>query len=223
MQAQPQTQPTIEIRSSNRRRKSGVAYWENGRIVVVVPGRMSRSASETFAKQLAEGLLSRSATRHASDGALAARAAELGDRYFDGVRPASIRWSTRQLKRWGSCSLHSREIRIAARLQTVPEWVLDAVIVHELAHLIEANHTARFYSLTARYERHDEAHVYLDGFGHGLTSAGYPVSTEEAADVPGTAAPGPGRGVDPASEPAEHPNGEIAACAWHRVAGRPAR
>jgi predicted metal-dependent hydrolase len=89
----------------------------------------------------------------------------------------------RQQQRWGSCSLHSREIRIASRLQTVPEWVLDGVIVHELAHLLEAGHTARFHELANRYPRQAEAHTYLDGFGHGLTTAGFPLDpdAEEAS------------------------------------------
>jgi predicted metal-dependent hydrolase len=145
---------------------------------------------------LVKQLLERTGRRHASDAGLAARAAALADHYLDGIRPSSIRWSSRQQRRWGSCSLHSREIRIASRLQTVPEWVLDGVIVHELAHLLEAGHTARFHEIANRYPRQGEAHTYLDGFGHGLTTAGFLVSAEED-DAPEEAA-------------ADH----VAACAW---------
>ena len=91
----------------------------------------------------------------------AARAAVLADQYLGGIRPSSIRWSTRQQRRWGSCSLHSREIRIASRLQTVPEWVLDGVIVHELTHLLEAGHTARFPLSTEE----DDVPAEVDGDG----------------------------------------------------------
>jgi hypothetical protein len=181
----PNVKPEVEIRSSARRRKTGVAFWEGGRIVVVVPERMSRSARDGFAEQLVKQLLQRSGRRHASDDGLASRASFLADRFLDGIRPASIRWSTRQQRRWGSCSLHSRDIRIASRLQTVPEWVLDGVIVHELAHLLEAGHTARFHELANRYPRQAEAHIYLDGFGHGLTTAGFPVGAEEAGSAEG--------------------------------------
>jgi len=193
----PNTKPEVEIRSSARRRKTGVAFWEGGRVVVVVPERMSRAARDSFAEQLAQQLLRRSGRRHASDAGLAARAVALGDQYLDGVRPSSIRWSTRQQRRWGSCSLHSREIRIASRLQTVPEWVLDGVIIHELAHLLEAGHTARFHELANRYPRQVEAHTYLDGFGHGLTTAGFPVRAEEDDDVR----------VEPEAD-------GVAACSW---------
>ncbi|MGD0943771.1 MAG: M48 family metallopeptidase [Acidimicrobiales bacterium] len=177
----PNVTPEVEIRTSARRRKTGVAFWEGGRVVVVVPERMSRAARDVFAEQLVKHLLRRSGRRHASDAGLEARAALLADRYLGGVRPSSIRWSTRQQRRWGSCSLHSREIRIASRLQTVPEWVLDGVIVHELAHLLEAGHTARFHELANRYPRQAESHTYLDGFGHGLTTAGFPLSGEQGA------------------------------------------
>jgi predicted metal-dependent hydrolase len=192
----PNVTPEVEIRASARRRKTGVAFWEGGHVVVVVPERMSRATRDSFADQLVKQLLERTGRRHASDAGLAARAAALADRYLDGIRPSSIRWSSRQQRRWGSCSLHSREIRIASRLQTVPEWVLDGVIVHELVHLLEAGHTARFHEIADRYPRQREAHTYLDGFGHGLTTGGFPISTEE----------------DDASEEAAADH--VAACGW---------
>ena len=193
---EPNATPEVEIRTSARRRKTGVAFWEGGRVVVVVPERMSRAGREVFAEQLVSHLLKRSGRRHASDAGLEARAGLLADEYLDGIRPASIRWSSRQQRRWGSCSLHSREIRIASRLQTVPEWVLDGVIVHELTHLLEAGHTARFYELANRYPRQAEAHIYLDGFGHGLTTAGFPIGVGREA------------GADEAGSK------DVAACAW---------
>ncbi len=191
----PNVAPEVEIRTSARRRKTGVAFWEAGHVVVVLPERMSRSARAGFADQLVNQLLQRTGRRHASDAGLATRAATLADQYLGGVRPSSIRWSTRQQRRWGSCSLQTREIRIALRLKTVPEWVLDGVIVHELAHLLEAGHTARFHEIANRYPRQREAHTYLDGFGHGLTTAGLPVASEDAGPL-GDAADG------------------VAACAW---------
>jgi hypothetical protein len=183
----PNVTTEVEIRTSARRRKTGVAFWEGGHVVVVVPERMSRATRDGFADQLVRQLLERTGHRHASDAGLAERAAVLGEQYLGGVLPSSIRWSSRQQRRWGSCSLHSREIRIASRLQTVPEWVLDGVIIHELAHLLEAGHTARFHEIANRYPRQREAHTYLDGFGHGLTTAGFPLGAE-ADDAPGDAA-----------------------------------
>ena len=108
----------------------------------------------------------------------------LGRRYLDGVAPASIRWSSRQRSRWGSCSLHSREIRISDRLRVVPEWVLDGVIVHELAHLLVPDHSPRFRALERRYPRQGDAEVFLSGFALGLRS-GEPTPGELATDGSG--------------------------------------
>jgi predicted metal-dependent hydrolase len=53
-------------------------------------------------------------------------------------------------------------------LRTVPGWVLDAVLVHELAHLVEPTHSARFRRLADRYPRMREADTFLAGFTLGL-------------------------------------------------------
>ena len=49
----------------------------------------------------------------------------------------------------------------------VPDWVLDAVVVHELAHLLEPSHNARFRRLASRFPRMEEADVFLAGFTLG--------------------------------------------------------
>jgi predicted metal-dependent hydrolase len=103
----------------------------------------------------------------ASDTDLASRAGQLADRYLDGVRPSSIRWVTNQRSQWGSCTSATGEIRISDRLRVVPGWVLDAVLVHELAHLVEPNHSPRFRALVDRYSRSREADIFLDGFSLG--------------------------------------------------------
>ena len=46
--------------------------------------------------------------------------------------------------------------------------MLDAVLVHELAHLVHPDHSAAFHALADRYERQAEASVFLDGFALGL-------------------------------------------------------
>lgn len=95
---------------------------------------------------------------------LVARARDLAARH--GLRePRSIRWSTRQSRRWGSCSTTTGEILISHRLTEVPPWVLDYVIVHELAHLVEAGHSAAFHELVDRYPLTERAIGYLEAFG----------------------------------------------------------
>ncbi|MHB8246539.1 MAG: M48 metallopeptidase family protein [Acidimicrobiales bacterium] len=166
----------VEIRVSNRRAKSSQAHLENGKVVVVVPSRMTVADREEVAARLALRMLDPSKRRRiASDRDLERRAHQLADRYLDGVRPASIRWVTNQARRWGSCTPSTGTIRLSSRLRSVPDWVLDAVIVHELAHLLEASHSRYFNALVERYERHCEADAYLLGFEHGASTGSMPL------------------------------------------------
>ncbi|HXY45771.1 MAG TPA: M48 family metallopeptidase [Acidimicrobiales bacterium] len=170
--------PEVEIRPSTRRRKTATAHYERGRIVVLVPARLTLVERQALADRLVDRLLQRTSRSVASDEALVVRAAHLGDRYLEGVRPRSIRWSANQHRRWGSCTPSTRDIRISSRLQVVPDWVLDSVIVHELAHLLEASHSARFHELATRYPRLAEADAYLLGYSLGISAASWPLACE---------------------------------------------
>jgi hypothetical protein len=160
-------QPEVEVRISTRRRKSAGAFWSEGRVVVVLPAAMPRSARAEMVDELVRRVLNYRPHVAASDTDLATRAAQLADRYLDGVRPSSVRWVANQDSQWGSCTYGSAAIRISDRLRVVPGWVLDAVLVHELAHLLEPNHSPRFRALADRYARSQEADIFLDGFSLG--------------------------------------------------------
>jgi hypothetical protein len=167
--ATPPGWPEVEIRVSARRRKTSEARWVGGRIVVSLPAHLSGEAREKTIAWLVDRLVAKHPLRTAiGDSELMARAEALSDRYRIGARPTSVRWVTNQMARWGSCSYHSGEIRISHRLRSVPEWVLDAVLVHELAHLVHPNHSPAFHQLANRYRRHDEAGLFLAGYGLGL-------------------------------------------------------
>ena len=160
--------PDVEVRVSTRRKKTAGAHWEGDRIVVVVPSHLRGAARDDMVEHLTRRLARHRPHLHASDADLEARALGLGRTYLDGVAPSSIRWATNQTKRWGSCTMATREIRISSRLKAAPQWVLDAVIVHELAHLIEPNHSPRFRELEARYPRRRDADLFLEGYHLGL-------------------------------------------------------
>ena len=197
----PDTAPPVDVRVSSRRKKTAGAHWEGDRIVVVVPAHLRGSARDAMVAELSRRLATQRPLLHASDTDLADRAAMLGRRYLDGVAPASIRWSSRQRSRWGSCSLHSREIRISDRLRVVPVWVLDSVIVHELAHLLVPDHSPRFRALEHRYPRHADAELYLSGFALGLRSGDVGSGDVGSGDV------GSSAGAKRAAPPDEDPGG----------------
>jgi predicted metal-dependent hydrolase len=93
---------------------------------------------------------------------LTGRAEALAARY-DLPRPASITWVGNQQRRWGSCTPVDGTIRISDRLARFPTWVLDYVIVHELAHLAEPGHGKAFHALVDRYPRAERARGFLMG------------------------------------------------------------
>jgi predicted metal-dependent hydrolase len=168
--AQPPGWPEVEVRVSARRRKTSEARWVGGRIVVSLPAHLSGAAREKTIAWLVDRLVAKHPLRRAiGDAELMARCETLSDRYRIGARPTSVRWVTNQMSRWGSCSFHSGEIRISHRLRSVPEWVLDAVLVHELAHLVHPNHSPAFHQLANGYPRHKDAGIFLAGYGLGLT------------------------------------------------------
>lgn len=102
--------------------------------------------------------------RRPSDEQLLVRAADLSRRFLGGLaKPVSIAWVTNQNSRWGSCTPADGTIRISGRVKGMPSWVLDYVILHELAHLIQPGHGEEFWSLLERYPRTERARGYLEG------------------------------------------------------------
>ncbi len=128
-----------------------------GVIRVSVPASMSKAEEEVYVNHLVEKLERKYRSDHID---LDARATKLA-RVHDLPRPNSVQWSPNQRSRWGSCSVRARDIRISTRLADCPSWVLDYVLVHELAHLVEYNHGPAFDALVARYPKAERAKGYL--------------------------------------------------------------
>ena len=152
----------IEVRRSPRRKKTISAEIVGDALVVSMPDRLSRAEEQEWVEVMSKRMSERARRdRLNSDGDLARRAARLADRYLDGIRPGSISWVTNQSSRWGSCTPEDGTIRISLALASYPEWVRDYVIVHELAHLIQPNHSARFWKLVHRYKLTERARGFL--------------------------------------------------------------
>ncbi|MFE2656574.1 MULTISPECIES: M48 family metallopeptidase [unclassified Brevibacterium] len=156
----------IVVRRSARRKKTIAVSKEIDTYVLSAPTRYSVESNIASLTDLFNRL---AAKDHSSAADLAEIAEELSCRYFGGrLRPASIRWVTNQnLSRWASTTTSSGDIRISHRLQSVPRWVLETVIVHELAHLQIGPHSKEFHALADRHPRQAEAKLYLDGFSAG--------------------------------------------------------
>ena len=176
----------VEVRRSARRRRTVTAYRELGRTVVLIPAAFSPAEERRWVAQMVAKLQTREERRRRSlggDDELMARARALSAAHLDGAaEPASVRWVDNQHRRWGSCTPADRSIRLSSRLRSMPEYVVDYVLVHELAHLLEAGHDERFWALVARYPRAERARGFLEGVELAST-AGEAAGEPTAADV----------------------------------------
>jgi len=172
----------VEVRRSTRRRRTATAYRDRDTIVVLIPARVSRGEEQALVADLVGRVLARERRRAApvTDGDLQGRAEALAAHYLAGPdgppRPAAVRWVTNQQQRWGSCTPTSGVIRLSHRLQAMPAWVVDYVLVHELVHLLEPAHGPEFQRLVERYPQAERAEGFLQGF---LAGAG------QASEAPG--------------------------------------
>ncbi|SDP83929.1 hypothetical protein SAMN04487905_11061 [Actinopolyspora xinjiangensis] len=161
-------EPQVEVRRSKRRKQTVSAYRDGGKVVVLLPARMTRAEEKHWVDEML-GRLRRSETRRKSparnsDEALMDRCAELSRRYLDGrAVPEGVRWVAPMRTRWASCTPTEGTIRVSRRLREVPSWVLDYVLVHELSHLLVPGHGSDFWEWVNRYPRTERAIGYLEG------------------------------------------------------------
>ncbi|MFB7059111.1 M48 metallopeptidase family protein [Streptomyces vinaceus] len=161
--ADPQ-QRAVEVRRSARRRRTVSAYREGDRTVVLIPARMSEAEERRWVGVMLDKLAAQESKRTLGDAELTERAERLSEQYFGArARPRSVRWVTNQNTRWGSCTPAEGSIRLSHRLQGMPEYVVDYVLLHELAHLLVPGHGPRFWELLEAYPRTERARGYLEG------------------------------------------------------------
>lgn len=149
--------PPVDIVRSSRRKKTVQAVLSGGRVKVMVPDDMPEDEARRLAFEMSTKLQHKR-TSHTVD--LDARARTLA-RAHDLPTPTTIGWSPRQNTRWGSCTPRAGSVRISDRMASMPRWVLDYVIVHELAHLVVDGHGRDFDRLVERYPLAERARGYL--------------------------------------------------------------
>ena len=190
----------VEVRRSARRTRTVAAFWENGTAVVAIPARFTAAQEKEWVQRMlaklhkqGERRTASGRKRPASDAALAAHAAQLSERYLGGrAVPASVRWVSNQNSRWGSATPAEGTIRLSDKLRPMPQWVIDYVLLHELAHLLVAGHNAAFWKLLEAYPETARARAFLEGVSYamarGLKDGGAP---DGQGAVPSGPAPSP--------------------------------
>jgi predicted metal-dependent hydrolase len=152
-----------DVKYSARARAMRIAVHPDARVVVTVPGIFSRSVVEGFLKKHARWIerslarvkgkqvvrLSRADIPMLKKRAAAlasARCAHFANIYDVRFKRISIR---AQKSRWGSCS-KSGTLSFNYKIAALPAVVADYIIVHEICHMREMNHSKKFWDLVAR-------------------------------------------------------------------------
>lgn len=155
----------VVIRRSARRRKT--IQWRilGDEVFIYMPVGLPKAEEERLIEKIrkqAEEHKKRHRLLRQSHRALKRRAEMLNAKYFGGkLRINSIRYVNSQVHSFGSCSPNSGDIRLSHRLKDMPAWVRDYVIIHELAHLMEPNHSKRFWERVSKYRYAERARGFL--------------------------------------------------------------
>ena len=154
----------VQITVSKRRKKTVAGKIVDGVLEVRVPEGLPRPVRDAHIRDIAKRLHRKNASAQFD---LESRAATLAKKY-DLPTPTSIVWSSRQNTRWGSCTPSTGSVRLSDRLAQMPQWVVDYVIVHELAHLVHLRHNKEFHALVARFPRAERAEGFLEAVSLGF-------------------------------------------------------
>lgn len=161
------TPSQIIIIRSQRRKKTIQTKYVEGHLWVYLPIGMSPKEEKKWINRMVkknEKWKRKQALKN-SDCGLMKRAQKLNNDFFDGHLVFSIKFVTNQNSRFGSCNSIDRTIRISERVITMPLWVQDYIIIHELAHLIYPNHSKKFWEKVDRFRYAERAKGYLLAMG----------------------------------------------------------
>lgn len=160
----PGTEIPYTVIRSARRKRTVQARIVNGVAEIRIPARMTKAQERAAVDEVLAKLAKKSPTPR-TDADLLARAETLNANVLEGnAKWRSIRWVSNQNTRWGSCTTGTGDIRISDRLAQVPDYVLDAVIVHELVHTFIPGHSAEFWRWADRAPRAERAKGYLEAY-----------------------------------------------------------
>src|SRR5688572_30046647 len=164
---------TVIVQKDARLKKySRWQHQKDGTILLRVPPKVPKSylkaVLESVAKSIEKQQEKRARRASSSDAALDARAKLINKTYFGGkIEWAAIKWVGNMEKRLGSCTNGGTTdgyIRISERIREWPEYVVDYVIAHELAHRVHSDHSKAFWDfLSNAYPLTERARGFIQG------------------------------------------------------------
>lgn len=137
----PTFRDSFRLKKKMTQAKSIVARIEDDQVVIAIPGEVLDSDHDPYLRSCVHGAI---AMHYEED--VRSRVEYFHAQHVStplgGVRLRSMKSS------WGTCSRQG-VVTLAHRLLLLPEDLVDYVIAHELAHLIEFNHSPRFWEVVA--------------------------------------------------------------------------
>ncbi len=156
----------IRIIRSAKRAKTVSARVIDSVLEVLAPASCKDKDLQPIIDKLQQRIAKKHQKRNLSAEDLEQIAQRLNREYFqNSLKWYSIEWSTQQNSIYGSCTPALGTIRISHRLAKMPLFIQEYVVMHELGHLIEANHSAKFWQLVNRYPLTERARGYLMAVG----------------------------------------------------------
>ncbi|PIQ88190.1 MAG: metal-dependent hydrolase [Candidatus Omnitrophica bacterium CG11_big_fil_rev_8_21_14_0_20_43_6] len=161
------------IRSKRRRRSVGARLVDDLLLInaplLISQDRLDEMINDFKLKFTGEKIK----TRLDKEKNLLALANLLNKEYFDNqLKIKSIEYTTNQNTRFGCCNYRTAEILISHRIGLMPKWVRKYVLLHEMAHLIQPNHSRAFWEMVYRYRLTERTRGYLMGASTGMKEGG---------------------------------------------------
>lgn len=153
----------LKIIRSSKRKKTISAKIVGETLLVYLPHGMSEEEEAEWISKMKKKVEAKNIKKHLGSGDyLKKRIDEFNRKYFENkLTISSIKFVTNQSKVSGSCTPARGCIRISHRLAGMPKWVLDYVIMHEMAHLLHPNHSKAFWSKVNEYKYAERARGFL--------------------------------------------------------------
>lgn len=153
-----------KIIRSSKRKKTIQAKVLKDTLVVFLPAGLSSGEEEKYVLQMAKKIDNKKLRKqlNGTNCYLKKQFSLFNKKYFDEkLEVNKLEFVTNQNKIVGSCTPANKTIRISHILADMPKWVLDYVIMHEMAHLAHPNHSKAFWKKVNEYKYTERARGYL--------------------------------------------------------------
>lgn len=156
----------IQIIHSSKRKKTVQSKIVENVLRIYLPENLTNNEEEKWIKTMIEKNSAKRLHKEInSEKMLKKRANELNKKFFKNRLDFDIKFVSNQTSKFGSCTPKNRVIRISDKIASIPQWVQDYVIIHELAHLVHPNHSKKFWNVVNKYKYVERAKGYLIAIG----------------------------------------------------------